>query len=366
MAANIQETIQSIIDRAVADGKERGLQFAVYHQGRLIVDACAGIADINTGAPVTKTTLFPVFSTTKGITAAVMHMLAKRGLFSYDDRISKYWPEFGKHGKENITIRQALNHTAGIPQLPVDLSVAETADWDKMITIIESLRPIYEPGTRMEYHALNYGWILGELARRVDGRPFGQIVEEDICKPLGITGELYVGCPADQEYRVAFLEDPGAEQIETWYEENAIITIPIALLPLHTWMNRSEGRICCQPAGNGVMTARAIARVYASLLPGGVDGVELLPPARIEAAIKPPVFPNEPPQTMALGFGIGTDDPTMGESPLSFGHYGAGGSFGFADPQCELSMGYTHNLFSSGGLDVAKEIADVVRGSLKA
>jgi len=363
MVSKIQDTIQEIINSAVAEGLERGLQVAAYHRGRLIVDAHAGIADINTGAPVTKTTLFPVFSATKGITATAIHLLAERGILAYEDKISGYWPEFGVSGKENVTVLQALHHTSGIPQLPVELTAAEMADWDNICRIIASLSPLWEPGSRMEYHALNYGWILGELARRADGRHFGQIITEDICMPLGIEDDLYVGVPADMEHRVAFLEEPGVTTDKL--NDGGIVTIPDGANPLPVWMNLSEVRRSCQPGASGVMSAHALARVYGALLPGGVDGVELLPPSRVNTAIKPLELPQDDLPPVALGYRLGGEDILIGESPLVFGHGGYGCNLGIADLRYGLAFGFTRNLITPASDGFSKKILDTVRASVR-
>lgn len=142
-----QKTIQALVDRLVADGTERGLQVAAYLDGRLVVNAWAGIADFQTGRPVEEDTLFPVFSTTKGMVATVIHILVERGRLSYDEPISKIWPEFGARGKERITLRQALNHTSGIPQMPVGIGFAELCDWGVMCGKIAGLEPLWPPGT---------------------------------------------------------------------------------------------------------------------------------------------------------------------------------------------------------------------------
>ncbi|MFA4945729.1 MAG: serine hydrolase domain-containing protein [Lentisphaeria bacterium] len=348
-----QEEIQALLERLVKEGRERGIQVAAYLDGKLVVDAWAGVADAATGRPVDGETLFPVFSTTKGMAATIIHRLAERGKLDYDDRISQSWPEFGVNGKEAITIRQALNHTAGLPNVPEELRGVDLRDWAAVCAAVARLAPAWPPGSRMEYHAITYGWILGEVARRVAGRPFPQLLEEEICRPLGIKGGMYCGIPDEVEPRVAILEDttvnPAAPPGQSVPQP-----VPAWLGPLHAWMNRPEVRRACVPASSGIMTARAIARHYAALVPGGVDGVELLPPARVKlATTMPPPWTGADgtpqPSHWALGYAVETGVTAAGAPWRQIGHGGFGGSKGNADPQCRFAFGLTKNLFSGNG-----------------
>ncbi len=277
---DVQASIQALLDELTATDAERGLQVAVYCDGDLVVDAWAGVADPATGQRVDGETLFTVFSTTKGIAATVIHLLADRGLVTYDTPIARYWPEFGVHGKEQLTLRHALTHRAGIPQMPDGVGPVEMCDWDTMCRGIADLAPLWEPGTVSCYHALTYGWILGEVARRVDGRPFGQLIQDEICTPLGITS-LFVGLPAAVEDRVAPLEvspDAVASLAELPSSSAdplspamlSLRAVPPALLPLHTVFNREDVRRACIPAAGGIMNARALARHYAALASGEI------------------------------------------------------------------------------------------------
>src|SRR5277367_6793218 len=146
MHDQLQETIQTLLNTAVAEGKERGAQVAAYVDGKLMVDAWAGVADVRTGAPVDADTLFPVFSTTKGIEATVMHILAERGQIEYDKPVAHYWPEFAANGKEGITVRHALAHTSGIPYMPEGIDHAQLCDWETMCGLIAQLKPVSSPG----------------------------------------------------------------------------------------------------------------------------------------------------------------------------------------------------------------------------
>lgn len=342
MMQNIQNKIQKMLDNAVYEGKERGIQVAVYYRGELIVDAWAGIADHKTGRQVDGSTLFPVFSTTKGIAATIIHLLAEHSKLDYDMKIADFWPEYGVNGKENTTIRHALNHTAGIPQMPEGVGYKEITDWVRMCAEVAKLAPLSVPGQHNEYHAITFGWIIGEIARRIDGRPFSQIMNEDICKPLGIK-DMYVGIPDEVEPRIAILEEPG-------FDPSALIkttgpqSISAWLWPLHEWMNTPDARRACIPASNGIMTAKAVARHYAALLPGGVDGFELLPPSRVKIITEPLRLGDGIPLPIGMGYNLGAKDSIMGFRPGVFGCGGYGGSFGFADPEYKLAVGLVNNL----------------------
>ena len=341
-----QTKIQSLLNRLNEEGRERGVQVTAYLEGKLVVDTWAGVADPATGRPVDGETLFPVFSCTKGILATLIHRLVESGKLTYETRIAEVWPEFGAQGKAEITVDQALWHTSAIPYMPEGVSLANVHDWPTMCAAVAQLKPAWKPGTCAEYHGITFGWIAGEVARRVDGRPVQQQVQEDICRPLGIES-LFVGIPDEVEPRVAFLEDVSPpDPIDPSLPR---ATAP-SMRPLHTYMNSPDARRACLPASNGIMNARALARFYAALLPGGVEGVELLPPERVKKATEwqKPTQPWEPASYPMRVGGYMLFGELRKESP-AFGHDGFGGARGFADPRHKLSIGMTKNFFSDSG-----------------
>ncbi len=348
-----QRTVQRLLDDLVASGAERGLQAAAYLNGELVVDAWAGVTDPASDLPVDGDTLFTVFSCSKGVTATVIHLLAERGLLGYDDLIATYWPEFAANGKEGVTVRHALTHTAGIPQMPPHPNMA---DWDGMCRGIAALTPQWEPGTQSGYHALTFGWILGELARRVDGRPIEQIVAAEICAPLGIT-DLYFGIPDAVEPRVATLENDPATTVA------ANARIPEVF-------NRPEVRRAVIPAGGGITNARALARHYAGLIGDGVGGALLLPPERVRAATALQFEGIDvvlgTPGRKGLGYFLGRPTSPMGERVTAFGHPGHGGTIGFADPTHGFAFALTKNLlnFPLPGTSTANTVASAARTAL--
>lgn len=336
--AGPQARVQALLDDLVGRDVERGLQVAAYLDGELVIDAWAGLADAVTRRPVDGETLFCVFSCTKGIAATVIHLLAERGSLDYDASVARYWPEFGANGKGAITVRQVMAHTAGVPQVPDSLGVADMCDWDRACRAVAELSPLWEPGTQTGYHAVTYGWILGEVARRVDGRPFPHIVREEICRPLGI-GSLFVGIPDAVEPRVATLESGPPLEGAPVPPEDALIwrAIPARVQPLSDWANRPDVRRAVFPAANGIMNARSLACHYAALI-GLVDGWRLLPAERLRAATTlqtdEPDLVAGPGRRRALGYELGGGElSAFGSRPTAFGHGGAGGNIGFADPE---------------------------------
>lgn len=360
----LEKNLQAVLDQAIADGSERGLQVAVYHRGELVAHCVAGTTDATGRHRVDEKTLFPVFSTTKGMAATLAHLLVERGKIAYNTPIAEVWPEFAAHGKGTIALRHALNHTAGLALLPADVSYAAMHDWDKSCALLADAVPASPPGAEATYHAITYGWILGEIARRVDGRAFAQLLRDEISLPLDLADELFVGIPDDVEPRVAVLE---ANIDEKWLEQiradPSPVSVPALVHPLHVWMNRPDARRACLPASNGIMTAHAVARHYAALLPGGVDGTELLPPKRIALATETQwpsrLKPGEPPPKHRLGYSM---DGAF--SPTAFGHGGHGGSFGFADPACALAVGFTRNRFDAEA--TPRRVLDVLREAVNA
>lgn len=343
--ADVQARIQRFIDDEIDSGREIGLQVAAYHHGALVADAWSGVADVRSGRRVDADTLFVVFSVSKAVTATVIHLLAERGRLDYDAPIAAHWPAFAQHGKAAITVRQALTHSAGLPHLPRDLRADELIDWQRMCGVMEASSPLWEPGTKTGYHALTFGWILGELARRVDGRPISRIVAEDVCAPLGIDA-LYFGAPQSALPRMAHLEfarEPAPNPAPPGPEDYAAMTVPPSVLPLGAWANRPEFAKSVVPAAGGVANARSLARLFAALVGDGVDGVRLLPAERVATAATLQTAATDVVVGAAWPKGMGyfLGSPTAIQtcvSPTAFGHTGAGGFTAYADPPLELAF----------------------------
>ena len=352
MAVNANEQVRRLLEDLVASGEELGLQVAAYHRGRLVIDAWAGLADTSTGRKVDGGTLFTVFSTTKGVIYAAVHLLAERGALSYDDPVAQFWPAFGARGKAAVTVRQVLDHSAAVPQMPDGATAEDICDWDRMCSAIADLPPLWKPGTRTGYHAYTVGWILGEVVRRIDGRSASRFVTEEICAPLGLK-DLFLGIPekADVEARVATLVDGPVPQDGPAPMPFLDKAIPPDLQPGAVVFNRPDVRRASIPGAGGIMNARDLARFYASLATG-VDGVRLLPAERV--ALIAQEQRRDMDQVLGLeirkGLGYflpGPNAESIIDSPGAFGHPGAGGSVGYADPQNKLAVGLAKTLLVS-------------------
>jgi CubicO group peptidase (beta-lactamase class C family) len=357
------ERVQPVLDQLVQGGTEVGLQVAAYLDGRLVVDAWAGMANPAAGRPVTGDTLFKAQSCTKGIVATCIHILADRGMLDYDMPIAHYWPEFATHGKERVTIRHALTHQAGIPQMPEQTTLEMMCDWDTMCTAIADLEPLWEPGTKTGYHALTFGWILGEVLRRVDGRSIARFVQEEICRPLG-TEDIYIGTTEAVEPRVATPVTPSPPSNPTPLPPGLLLlrAIPALTNPAakrHPDVQRALNRASI-PSSGGFMTARALARHYAALAQGGeLNGVHILTPELIRVAsqlqteafdevLGPVSYPA--PVRKALGYWVGgqltpanTYWGSLGLRNTTFGHTGMGGLVAFADPEQRFAFAFLKN-----------------------
>jgi len=342
---NASQKVKATLDAIVRDTPEIGLQVAAYLDGRLVVDAWAGMADEASKKPVDGDTMFMLSSTTKGITSTCMHVCVEKHKLDYNMPIVKVWPEFGANGKGNATLRHALSHQTGVPQTPVGYTPDWLADWDRMCRGIAALKPMYPVGQRTAYHSLNFGYINGEILRRVDGRPIGRFLQEEICKPLGING-LHLGVPDSELHRVAVLTD--APPAPADYDAR-MVGEPAGSLVAQVF-NRRDVQKAAVPGSGGIMSARGLARHYAMLANWGeLEGVRIMPESRIRAGIELQSFEWDEVYWVrvrrSLGYRRGSDTGPLA-SPEAFGHVGGGGSFGYADPPKRLALGFAKNYFT--------------------
>lgn len=341
--------VEAALQRAIELG-ETGITVAVYYQGRLIIDAVAGkVAE--GGAPVLKSTLFPIFSVTKGVTALAVHMQADRGLLNTNDPVAKYWPEFAANGKQDITIENALSHRAGIPQMPPGVTPELMADWEWMVTQVAKLNPIFPPGEANAYHVLVWGWILGEVVRRTDPqhRPFQDFVKDEICKPLGIR-DFHLGVPDDKLKDVATLSGGNAFPI---VDEHGIS--PPAVFPGADVHNTTILQQCVDPGAGAIATAASVARIFAAIAEGGeLDDVKLLFKERVAGLTRPRNGAHDPDQVLpipvwfgAAGFWLGGEagisDSLVGDHREIVYSPGAGGSIAWADIRDRIAVAICHN-----------------------
>ena len=320
--------------------QEVGAAIAVFHRGVKVVDLWGGYADRARTRPWTGDTLINVWSATKGLTAAAIARLVDQGRLSYDDRVSKVWPGFAAAGKGEITVAQVMSHQAGLAGFIEPTTIEDQFDWDGCVGKLERQTPAWTPGEATSYHAMTYGWLAGEIVRRVDGRSLGRFVREEICEPLG--ADIFVGLPGALAPRVAELLGP---KVAPDPAATAALS-PAALMALSNPAqdpeapNRAAWRAAEIPAANGQASALGLARLYAALGAGGtLDGVSILSPHTVRRMTTPVTSNGR--TDMLLGF---TDCWGMGVALNTPGIYGPNPrAFGCADPDAGIAIGYVCN-----------------------
>ena len=369
VTTDAQKQVQRHIDELIDSGKERGIQVAAYQDGRLVVDAVAGVADPASGRKVTHDTPFYNFSICKAAASTVAHILVERGVLGYDTPVADLWPEFGAHGKQKATVRHVLSHTAGVPGIPLTTTMEDLCDWDKMCAAIADEELWWEPGTKIGYHAYTFGYLVGEIVRRATGKPISRALLDEVSGPLGVGKELYFGMPVSEQHRLAVLEDaPASPEAEAMFASMPqdlpmFKAAPMTLMPTAVLGNREDILAADIPAG-GKTSARAIARMYAALM-DTVDGVRLLPEQRLReataVAMSGPDAVFGMPTKWALGYSVGrlgADDSTT-----AFGVGGAGGSFAFGDKATGIACAVTKNMLTSD-FSASTDIINIVTESL--
>jgi CubicO group peptidase (beta-lactamase class C family) len=354
------EPVRDAFDDNFEQHGDVGAAFCLYQHGQKLVDLWGGVANADTGKAWDRDTLQLVYSTTKGATAICALRLVERGDLDLDAPVADYWPEFKVEGKERIPVRWLLSHRSGLPIIDARLTPSEALAWQPAVTALAAQRPVWEPGTAHGYHALTYGWLVGEVVRRVDGRSLGQFFADEVAAPLGI--DFWIGLPADQEHRVSRLSQPAPVSIPEGVDLDSLPKelrqmAEVFLDPTSTSMraltitdppidwNAPATHRAEVPAGNGICTARGLARMYAGAI-GEVDGARLLGAETVAAATQTQSEGPDRilliPTRFGLGFMLNSDfSPLLG--PTSFGHAGAGGSLGFADPESGVAFGYVMN-----------------------
>ena len=346
--SDLAERIRRLLTELVGSGAENGLQAAVYHRGELVADVVAGEAA--PGRPVTPDTIFYAASTAKGVAATVVHVLAERGVLDYDTRIAELWPEFATHGKDRATVRHALTHSVGVPVLPADLPVETFLDWDAVCAVIAGLEPQWAPGERSGYHPLTFGFLVGEIVRRATGKPVSQVLAEDVAGPLGVADELFFGVPPTAFDRIAHAEaDPAGMAMFASFAADLPLfrSGPPALMPGAELANDRRLLSVDAPAW-GVLSARAVARMYAALL-DEVDGVRLVSPARLAEITTVGTSGIDQLTGAQASYGLGYTVGTIGQSPVRptvFGMVGVGGSAAYADTATGITVAVTKNRFN--------------------
>ena len=343
-----QAAVQRVLDRAVTDGGEIGLQAAAFHDGVQVVDAWAGTADQETGRAFDHDTVTTVFSVTKGIASTAVHILADRGSLDYGAPVASYWPAFGANGKERVTVAEALSHRAAVPQMPEAMGPDDVIDWDRALAAFAALTPMWEPSTEPGYHSLTHGWITGGLIEAIDGRRIDRFLDEEVLTPLGIADDFFLGLPESADPRVAPLvmdenleAEPTPDPESYRYQAN-----PPAWYPLGWSFNLPQVRRAIVPGAGGIGTATALARIYAATT-GAVDGVRLLSEGTMRAASALQTdawdLVLEAADPKGAGYFLGQPGSMMSGRRSAFGHPGYGGAIAFADPDFRFAFALTKN-----------------------
>jgi CubicO group peptidase (beta-lactamase class C family) len=393
------EPVRKVFEENFAQHREVGAAVSVFHDGRPVVDLWGGWADQRHNKPWAEDTLGLLLSATKGLTTICALHLADQGLLDVEAPVAKYWPEFAANGKEKVTVRHLMTHQAGLVGFSHLKTIADIKAWDPLIEDLAAQKPAWEPGTAHGYHAYTYGWLVGEVVRRISGLTPGKYLHEKICKPLNL--DIWMGLPPSERHRYARVEQdfhplPEEEKRDAKEFTDDLLRIapPMAKSRLSQtpWLQKYTARMAQGgfmrefmgksynqlvetrelsdsqrafltlyitiadmatdqlldmevPAGNGICTARSLARLYATLI-GEVDGKKrLLSPEITKMAATLNSSGRDRVMLTTTTFGLGFMVPgcllSEGWGEGAFGHPGNGGSVGFADPNCNMSFGYT-------------------------
>ncbi|TDC84210.1 class A beta-lactamase-related serine hydrolase [Micromonospora sp. KC606] len=337
--------------------REVGAAVAVYLRGSKVVDLHGGLADSRSGRPWTADTPAVVFSCTKGIMAICAYLLVQQGRLDLDAPVTRYWPEFGQNGKAEIPVRWLLTHQSGLPALDEPFTREEVLAWDPVIRAIEAQAPLWQPGTAHSYHAITYGWLIGEVIRRITGEMPGAYFSRTLGEPLGL--RTWIGLPAAERDAVAWMlaplgdpgpaDDPVAERGITMGGAFAFPADEDGLVSF----NDPAIQAAQIPGAGAVSTAESMARLYAACV-SEVDGARLLTPGSVDDAVTVRASGQQVYGHPDAGHRWGTGflvhsapRPMLGER--SFGHDGAGGHLAFGDDTHQVGFGYVVN--QMGGVD---------------
>lgn len=356
------EPLRRAFAENIESGADIGAAVAVYVDGERVVDLWGGWVDKEHSRPWARDTITTVYSTTKGLTTVCAHRMVDAGLLDLEAPVAQYWPEFAQAGKEDIPVHMLLSHRAGLPTVSRKLDGEDLYDWETMTAALAETAPYWEPGTKHGYHGLTFGWLVGEVVRRVSGRSLGTVFREEVAEPLGL--DTHIGLPPEHDGRAATMYpvDLPPDLAKVAEERRAAmranmdprLAADAGNVPLAPDAHNSEGwKRSEMPAVNAFTDARSVAKLYGALSQGGtIDGYEVLSPEAIASATEEQAAGPDTmiamPTRFARGFWLSRPEAPMGPGPKNFGHPGAGGSVGFADPERRIGFGYVMNQMKAG------------------
>ena len=373
--------------RHFKEKREVGAATAAYVEGRKVVDLWAGLADRESQRAWAKDTAQLVFSASKGVLTICALQLVERGALELDAPVGRYWPEFATLGKEEIRVRWLLSHRAGLALLDARPPLSDIVSWPTMVALVEQQRPQWPPNSGHAYHAMTFGWLVGELVHRASGLLPGEYLRTCLAEPLGL--DMWFGVPTELLPRLARVEvapddwtdaETRAQLLEATIADdravravtlNGALLLPITGVSRALDWNRVDVQQAQIPAGNLISTARSLAKLYAATV-GEVKGKRALSPetvadAVLEQSAGPPVFglaPDDLGPRWGTGFQLHSPPTRPMLGPHSFGHYGAGGQLGFADTEAKVGFGYVTNLLNGTVDDRANHVVEALRRCL--
>lgn len=376
------EPVAAVFAAAFEGRPGMGAALAVRVAGKPVISLYGGVADARTGTRWTADTASVVFSCTKGLMSILLARLAQEGRLDYDAPVARYWPEFAAAGKASVTVRQAVSHRAGLSAPRIDWTIADLVDWEAATKLLAEQAPLWPPGEGYAYHAITHGWLTGEIVRRITGMTPSMYFKQLVADPL--KASAWIGLPQNHTGPVAHLEvapdlaafwDAEAKRISgsepnwPWRAMTLGNALPPALVTPDGGFNDRAIQHAQIPGAGSITTADALAAIWSATVTP-TDGVRLLEPATVTAVTQtetsgPPVFDPQPPfSRWGMGFQLDSDSRRY-LTAASFGHDGAGGQVGFADPVYGVGFGFITNRMEGGEDRRATAIIDALRAVLK-
>jgi CubicO group peptidase (beta-lactamase class C family) len=360
------ESLRRALAEVIETGAEVGAALAVHVGKQPVVDLWAGHQDSARTRPWDEQTIVNLYSVGKAVTAVCALQLVEGGALDLDSPVARYWPEFAQAGKKHLPVRYLLTHQSGLPAVFRPLPLGAVLQWEIMTEALAAQEPWWEPGAGHGYHVNTYGFLIGEVVRRITGKSLGTYLRDEIAGPAGI--DFFIGFGPELDARCADVipprPGPDGEQGSPLLDGDLAMLTGLQRMRVGAYrnppnlsgqgiINSREWRAAEVPSTNGHGNARAVARLYAALAgDGDLDGVHILSPATVEMAIAEQVHGEDlvlqRPTRFGLGFQLTMPERRLGPGPRSFGHFGAGGSLGFADPDAHVAFAYAMNQGRAG------------------